>query len=87
MDGGLVTAPHGNIYGPEGKYDIENQGVAPDIEVEMDPLSVRQGHDPQLERAVEVVMAELEKNPIPRPKRPPYPRYQRPNGATSAGRE
>jgi tricorn protease len=87
MDGGLVTAPSAHAYNPEGKYDIENQGMPPDIEVELDPLSVRQGHDPQLEKAVEVVMAELGKNPVPRPKRPPYPRYQRANGATSPGRE
>jgi tricorn protease len=53
----------------------------------LDPLSVRQGHDPQLEKAVEVVMAELEKNPVPRPKRPPYPRYQRAIGGTNGGRE
>jgi tricorn protease len=83
MDGGVVSAPTGHVYNPEGKYDIENQGVAPDIEVELDPLSVRQGHDPQLEKAIEVVMAELEKNPVPRPKRPPYPRYQRANGAAN----
>jgi tricorn protease len=87
MDGGVVTAPCCHIYNPEGKYDIENQGMPPDIEVEMDPLSVRQGHDPQLEKAVEVVMAELEKNPVPRPKRPPYPRYQRPSVSTSPDRE
>jgi len=87
MDGAIVSAPDCHLYNPEGKYDIENQGVPPDIEVEMDPLSVRQGHDPQLEKAVEVVMAELEKNPVPRPKRPPYPRYQRPTVSTSPGRE
>ncbi len=87
MDGGAVLAPSAHIWNPEGKYDVENQGVAPDIEVEMDPLSVRQGHDPQLEKAIEVVMAELDKHPVPRPKRPPYPRYQRPSGATSPGRE
>jgi tricorn protease len=57
--------------------DVENQGVAPDIEVEYDPAAVRQGHDPQLEKAVEVVMEELRKNPPPVLKRPPYPDYQR----------
>jgi tricorn protease len=87
MDGGSVSAPDGHFYNPEGKYDIENQGVSPDIEVELDPVSVRQGHDPQLEKAVEVVMAELEKNPVPRPKRPPYPRYQRVNDAAGPGHE
>jgi len=87
MDGGAVSAPSYHVWNPEGKYDIENQGMPPDIEVDLDPLSVRQGHDPQLEKAVEVILAELEKNPVPRPKRPPYPRYQRPGGATSTGRE
>jgi len=69
-----------NLLGSPPAMDAgrdNNQGVPPDIEVELDPLSVRQGHDPQLEKAVEVVMAELEKNPVPRPKRPPYPKYQR----------
>ena len=63
MDDGFVTAPSAHVWNPAGKYDIENQGMPPDIEVELDPLSVRRGHDPQLEKAVEVVMAELEKNP------------------------
>ncbi len=87
MDGDEVTAPALNEYSPEGTYDTENQGVAPDIEVELDPLSVRQGHDPQLEKAIEVVMAELKKNPVPRPKRPPYPRYQRTNGTNNLNRK
>ncbi len=87
MDGGAVTAPAAHHYNPEGKYDLENQGMPPDIEVEMDPPSVRQGHDPQLEKAIEVILAELEKNPVPRPKRPPYPRYPRPSFSTTPGRE
>jgi len=43
--------------------------------VELDPRAVRQGHDPQLEKAVQVVMEELGKNPVLRPKHPPYPNY------------
>jgi len=77
MDGGGVSAPCCLIWSPTGEWDIENVGVAPDIEVELDPKAVRQGHDPHLEKAVEVVLAELEKNPVPRPKRPPYPDFLR----------
>ena len=56
---------------------MENIGVAPDIEVEQDPALVRQGRDPQLEKAVEVVMEELKKNPLPTFRRPAFPKYPR----------
>ena len=75
MDGGRVTAPNAAIWNPNGQFDVENRGVAPDIEVQLDPAAVRQGHDPQLERAVQVVMDELQKNPPAQLKKPPYPNY------------
>lgn len=75
MDGGLVTAPNAAIWNPNGQWEVENHGITPDIEVELDPKAVRQGHDPQLEKAVQVVMEELEKNPAPPLKHPPYPNY------------
>ena len=75
MDGGTVTAPTAGIYNPSGQYDVENRGVAPDVEVEQDPKLVREGHDPQLERAVQVVLEELEKRPVAQPRRPAYPTY------------
>jgi tricorn protease len=46
--------------------------------VELDPAAVRQGHDPQLEKAVEVVMAELHDHPQPALKHPQFPNYQKP---------
>jgi tricorn protease len=77
MDGGVVFAPNIAVWNPNGTFDVENHGVAPDIEVALDPAAVRQGHDPQLEKAIEVVMAELAANPLPQYKRPPYPDYQK----------
>jgi len=76
MDGGMVTAPNHAVFNPDGKYDVENHGVDPDIEVESDPELVRQGHDPQLERAVQEILSELAEHPLPEPKRPPYPNYR-----------
>jgi tricorn protease len=73
MDGGFVTAPRLAIWSPDGKWEVENVGVPPDIEVEMTPAKVIAGKDPQLEKAVEVVLKELEKKPVPKPKRPAYP--------------
>jgi len=75
IDGGSVTAPHFAFYSPEGEWEVENYGVAPDIEVEMDPKAWREGRDPQLEKAVEVVMESLKKNPPKQTKRPAYPNY------------
>jgi tricorn protease len=62
MDGGMFTSPRLAIFSPEGEWEVENVGVAPDIEVEMTPKSVIAGHDPQLEKAVEVVLEELNAN-------------------------
>ena len=73
MDGGTITAPNFAIWTPQEGWVVENVGVPPDIEVEMSPAEVIAGHDPQLEKAVEVLMAELKKNPPARPKRPAYP--------------
>jgi tricorn protease len=75
MDGGSVTAPRVSIWSFEGEYEVENQGVAPDIEVEFDPAAWRAGHDPQLERAVAILMEELSRNPVIAPTRPPFPTW------------
>jgi tricorn protease len=77
MDGGSVTAPHFAFYSPEGKFGIENEGVAPDIEVDLEPKAWREGKDTQLERAIDEVMDALRKNPPVKVKRPPYPVYNR----------
>ncbi len=75
MDGGFVSAPSSGVWNPNGQWEVENHGINPDIEVELDPELVKQGHDPQLEKAVEVVMEELNESPLPQPHRPPYPNY------------
>lgn len=72
IDGGSVTAPNIAFYNPDGKWEVENYGVDPDISVEMDPFLWRQGHDPQLERAVQEAMKLLAKQPKPNIKKPAY---------------
>jgi tricorn protease len=73
MDGGSITAPNFAIWTPDNGWVVENEGVGPDIEVEQNPADVIAGRDPQLQKAIEVVMEELRKNPPKAPKRPPYP--------------
>ncbi|NAS32654.1 peptidase S41 [Flavobacteriaceae bacterium R38] len=72
IDGGIVTAPNIAFYDERG-YKIENEGVAPDIEVEQWPELVIKGHDPQLEKAIELTLKGLKENPPKKIKRPSYP--------------
>ncbi|MDE2273401.1 MAG: PD40 domain-containing protein [Gammaproteobacteria bacterium] len=75
MDGGGVTAPRIAVEGLNGTFPVENHGIAPDVEVWQNPQLVREGHDPQLERAVEIAMQQLKENPPPAYQRPPWRNY------------
>ena len=78
MDGGSITAPNLAIWTEDG-FIVENVGVPPDIEVEQWPAEVIAGRDPQLERAIEVVMQQLEASADMTPERPGFPiRVRRP---------
>jgi tricorn protease len=81
IDGGALTAPDNAVFDPiAGRWIAENEGVPPDIEVLMDARSVAEGRDPQLERAVQELLAELEDNPRPVVTPPPFPRPSRRGG-------
>jgi tricorn protease len=56
IDGGSLVVPFFRFYTPDGEWRVENEGVAPDIEVHLDPVATNAGRDNQLERAI----AELE---------------------------
>jgi len=75
LDGGFVTAPRAALYGLNGEWEVENHGVAPDVEVDLDPAAWRQGRDAQLEKAIEVEMQQLKEHPLPQIQRPAYPNY------------
>jgi tricorn protease len=74
IDGGQIRLPNRAAYDPSGTtWGIENMGVTPDFDVEITPADVIAGRDPQLEKAVEVALAEISKHPLTVPKRPPFP--------------
>ena len=75
LDGGGVTSPRWAIYGLDGQWEVENHGIKPDSDVELEPKAFAEGHDLQLERAVQLVLEQMEKNPMPKYKRPEYPNY------------
>ncbi len=68
LDGGFITSPRGGFYNLDGNWEVENEGVAPDYEVEQLPAEVIAGRDPQLEKAVAVALDLLRRNPFqPKP--------------------
>jgi tricorn protease len=71
MDGGYITRPEFSVYSLDSKWVIENYGVEPDIVVDNRPDLVMKGQDPQLEKAIDVIMKEIESNPKKLPPRPP----------------
>ena len=72
IDGGTVTAPNVGIWTKDG-FIVENVGIAPDVEVEQTPADVIAGKDPQLEKAIEIALKQLQENPQPELVRPPFP--------------
>jgi len=72
IDGGRVTVPTFGIYSRKGKWIIEGYGVDPDIEVVDNPAILAKGRDPQLERAVRVVMKALKRRAPKPPAKPAY---------------
>ena len=79
VDGGYITRPEFSLYGLDSKWLVENHGVDPDVVVDDSPDLVERGHDPQLEKAVELVIREIDAHPEPLPQRPPdLPAYPQP---------
>ena len=73
IDNGSVEQSNNAFFGAEGKWLIENHGAEPDVLVDNDPASVMAGKDPQLEKAVEVLLNQVKEHPFTFPERPAYP--------------
>ncbi len=70
VSGGRVAAPPQRVYTTDGAW-AGPDGVEPDIKVENDPGLMMKGQDPQLERAIQYVLEELENYPAhPKPQYP-----------------
>jgi tricorn protease len=76
IDGGFLTVPFFRVFTPEGEWRVENEGVAPDLEVALDPLAVNAGTDVQLDAAIAEVLQQLKNSPqIPLKTAPPMPAH------------
>jgi tricorn protease len=74
IDNGTVEQSNNAFYGKEGTWWVENHGADPDILVDNDPGSVMAGRDLQLEKAIQVMLEKIKKNPLNFPPKPPYPK-------------
>ncbi|MYN66546.1 MAG: protease [Acidobacteria bacterium] len=80
VDGGFFVAPRGGFFDVDGKWAVEGEGVAPDIEVRNDPAPVIAGGDPQLEAAVREALRLLETEKVELKEEPAPPvRWRRPS--------
>jgi len=74
IDNGTVEQSNNAFYGKEGKWWVENHGADPDILVDNDPGSVMAGRDPQLEKAIAVMLEKIQANPLKFAPKPAYPK-------------
>ena len=73
IDGGKLTVPDYRIYDKDGKWVVENEGVTPDIVVDLSPEEMARGYDAQLMRGIEVLMKKIKEDPRPWPKHESFP--------------
>ncbi len=71
IDNGVMTVPHFRFVDVDNNWSIENEGVAPDIHVELDPLITNAGRDSQLEAAIAEILDQLEDYSDAIPREPP----------------
>jgi len=72
-DNGLARAPMMGVYGEQGEWLIEQQGVVPDIVVDNLPHATFEGSDAQLQAAIRHLLEKIEEDPRPVPTPPDYP--------------
>jgi tricorn protease len=73
IDGGMSSQPEFAWWAPGIGWGLENRGVEPDIPVPFTPEDCIADRDPQLDRAIQVLLDQLKREPIKTPEPPPYP--------------
>lgn len=73
MDSGYLIVPQSGSYNLKGEWWIENEGVTPDVIVDTSPMDQAKGRDPQLDKAIEMIMKKVTEEPVKLPPIPPDP--------------
>jgi tricorn protease len=66
-DGAVTTQPEYSFWFEDVGWGVENYGTDPDIDIDIAPQDYARGYDPQMEKAISVILEELEKNPVVKP--------------------
>ena len=74
----MISVPRGGFFNLQGEWDVENKGIAPDIDVEVTPKDIAAGRDPQLEKGVAEALRLLKERPVQLKKEPAPPVRRRP---------
>ena len=69
VDGSKTTQPEYSFWFQDVDWGVENYGTDPDIEVDITPQDYMRNEDPQLNKAIEEILVQLEENP---PKLPDF---------------
>ncbi|MCE9618763.1 MAG: PDZ domain-containing protein [Planctomycetes bacterium] len=77
VDKGIASASEFAVYGLDGRWMVEGEGVTPDIIVDNMPNATFNGEDAQLKAAVDLLLKQIAENPV-KPNTPPA----RPNKST-----
>jgi tricorn protease len=67
VDGTVTTQPEFSFWFVDVGWRVENYGTDPDYDIDIAPHDTRAGRDPQMEKAIELVLAALEANPVQMP--------------------
>ena len=67
VDGSLLTQPEFSFWFTDVGWSVENYGTDPDIEVEITPQDWAQGKDPQLDKAIQLILEQLAAHPVKLP--------------------
>jgi tricorn protease len=73
IDGGYTAVPTFGFYEIDSTWGVEGHGVDPDVEVVDDPALMVDGGDPQLDKAIELMLAAIDAEPYRAPERPAPP--------------
>jgi tricorn protease len=79
VDGSITTQPEYSFWFSDAGWKLENYGAVPDIEVEITPQDYAAGQDPQLDKAIELILAAMRENPPRVPEAASRPRLPLPN--------